>query len=83
MNKEVLRRINEGRSIIRAIRMKEGNWIGQILRRNCLQKLLIEGKIEGRRGRGRRRYDVLTDLMMERSCEQLKKAAQDVRVQFS
>ena len=38
-NEEVLRIINEERSIIRTIRKKTTNWIGHILRRNCLQKL--------------------------------------------
>ena len=42
-NEEVLRRVNENRSIIRAIRKKQASCIGHILRRNCLQKLLIEG----------------------------------------
>jgi hypothetical protein len=27
---------------------KKANWIGHILRRNCLLKHVIEGKIEGR-----------------------------------
>ena len=27
---------------------EEGNWIGQILRRNCLLKHVVEGNIEGR-----------------------------------
>jgi len=39
--------------------MSKANWIGHILRRNCLIKHVIEGKLEGRidvKGRqGRRR----------------------------
>jgi hypothetical protein len=42
------------------------NWIGNILRRNCFLKHLIEGKIEGRikvtGRRGRRRVQLLDDL---------------------
>lgn len=39
------------------------------MRRNCLDKLLIDGKVDGRRGRGRSRYDVLADLVMGRNYE--------------
>jgi hypothetical protein len=43
-----------------------GNWIGHILRRNCLLKEVIEGKIQGQkevtRRRGRRRKKLLDDL---------------------
>jgi len=41
------------------IRKQKANWIGHILRRNCLLKQVIEGKIKGEmevaRRRGRRR----------------------------
>jgi hypothetical protein len=43
----------------------EGRTIGLIfflLRRKCLVKYLIEGKIEGKRGRGRRRKPLLDEL---------------------
>jgi hypothetical protein len=38
---------------------KGANWIGHILRRNCLLKHVTEGKIEGRRRRERRRKQLL------------------------
>ena len=42
------------------------NWIGHILRRNCLLKQVIEGKMKGEmevtRRRGRRRKMLLDDL---------------------
>ena len=41
--KEVLRRMNEVRSTMKAIRKQKAKWIEHILKRNCLQKLLIEG----------------------------------------
>jgi hypothetical protein len=47
-------------------RKEEANWIGHILRRDCLLKHVIEGKIEGRTEmtgrRGRRRKQQLDDL---------------------
>jgi hypothetical protein len=47
-NEEVLRRVKEERNILHAVKRRKTNWIGHILRRNCLLKHVIEGKIEGR-----------------------------------
>jgi len=44
-NEEVLLRVNEQRNILQEIRKQKAKWIGQILRRNCLLKQVIEGKI--------------------------------------
>ena len=46
-NEEVLPRVNEQRNILREIRKRQANWIGHILRRNCLLKRVIEGKKKG------------------------------------
>ena len=58
-NEEVLLCVNEQRNILREIRKRKAKWIGHILRRNCLLKQVIEGKIKGEkdvtRRRGRRR----------------------------
>ena len=55
---EVLFRVNEQRNILHEIRKPKANWIGHILRRNCLVKQIIERKIKGQievtRRRGRR-----------------------------
>ena len=50
--KSIIRRdvyiyINEQRNILHEIRKREANWIGHILRRNCLLQQVIEGKIKG------------------------------------
>jgi hypothetical protein len=45
---EVLHIVKEERNIIPTIKRRKANWIGHILRRNCLLKHVIEGKIEGR-----------------------------------
>jgi len=47
-NEEVLLRVNEQRNILQEMRKWKANWIGHILRRNCLLKQVIEGKIKGR-----------------------------------
>ena len=44
---EVLLRVNEQRNILHEIRNRKANWIGHILRRNCLLQQVIEGKIKG------------------------------------
>jgi len=40
-NKEVLLTVNEQRSILHEIRKRNANWVGHILRRNCLLKHVI------------------------------------------
>jgi hypothetical protein len=69
-NEEVLLRVKEQRKILHEIRKRKANWIGHILRRNCLLQRVTEGKIEGEievTGRqGRRRRKLLDDLKKRR-----------------
>ena len=78
-NEEVLLRVNEQRNILHEIRKRKANWIGHILRRNCLPKQVIEGKIKGEmevtRRRGRRRRKLLDDLKYRRGYSHLKEEA--------
>jgi hypothetical protein len=77
-NEEVLHRVKEERNIIHTIKRRKANWIGHILRRNCLLKHVIEGKLEGRKGiRGRRRKQLLDDLKEKRRYWKLKEEALD------
>ena len=46
-NEEVLLRVKEQRNILHEIRKRKANWVGHILRRNCLLQRVIEGKIKG------------------------------------
>jgi len=48
-NEEVLLRIKKQRNILYEISKRKANWIGHILRRNCLLQRVIEGKIKGDR----------------------------------
>jgi hypothetical protein len=63
------------------IRKLKANWIGHILRRNCLLQQVIEGKIKWRikvKGRrGRRRRKLLYDLKERRRYSHLKEEALD------
>ena len=47
-NEEILLRVKEERNILHEIRKRKANWIGDILRRNCLLQRFTEGKIQGR-----------------------------------
>lgn len=42
----VLHRDNEERNVLHKIKRRKANWIGQVLRGNCLGKHVIEEKIE-------------------------------------
>jgi hypothetical protein len=46
-NEEVLLRAKEQRNILHEISKRNTNWLGHILRRNCLLQQVIEGKIKG------------------------------------
>ena len=74
-NEEVLLRVKEQRNILHEIRKRKSNWIGHILRRNCLPQRVIEGKIkegiEVTGGRARRRRKLLDDLKERRKEEAL------------
>ena len=78
-NEEVLLRVKEQRNILHEISKRKANWIGHILRRNCLLQRVIEGKIKGgievTGRRRRRRRKLLDDLKERRGCSHLKKKA--------
>ena len=44
---EVLLRVKEQRNILHEISKRKANWIGHILRRNCLLQRIIEGEVKG------------------------------------
>jgi hypothetical protein len=80
-NEEVLLRVKEQRKILHEISKRKANWIGHILRRNCLLQRIIEGKIKGgievTGRRGRRRRKLLDDLKERRRHSHLKEEALD------
>jgi hypothetical protein len=77
-NEEVLLRSNEQRNILYEIRKWKANWIGHILRRNCLLQRVIEGNI-GRAGEIEvtGRPCRLEDLTKRRGYSHLKEGALD------
>jgi hypothetical protein len=80
-NEEVLHRVKEQRNIVHTIKRRKANWIGHILRRNCLLKHVIGGKLERRiemtGRRGRRRKQLLDDLKEKRRYWKWKEEALD------
>ena len=80
-NEEILLRVKEQRNILHEISKRKANWIGHILRRNCLLQRVIEGKIKGRKEvtgrRGKRRRKLLDDLKERRGYSHLKEEALD------
>ena len=78
---QTLFRVKEQRNILHEISKGKANWIGQILRRNCLLQRVIEGKIEGgievTGRRGRRRRKLLDDFKGRRGYSHLTEEALD------
>jgi hypothetical protein len=81
LRNEVLHRVRVERNILHAIERRKVKWIGHVLRRNCLLKHVIEGKIERRIEmnvrRGRRRKQLLEDRKETRGWCILKEQAVD------
>jgi hypothetical protein len=69
-NEEVLQRVKDERNILQTIKRRKTNWIGHILRNNCLIQHVIKGKIGERTEvmgrRGRRRKQLLDSLKEKR-----------------
>ena len=64
-NQEVLERIGK-KTLLNNILRSKVNWIGHILRRNCLLHDTIEGQMTEEKGIGRRRTQLLDDLRNRR-----------------
>jgi hypothetical protein len=65
----VLHTVKEERNIIQTINTRKANWIGHILRKNCLLKHIIKGNMEGGievTGRQERRRKQLLDYLKEK-----------------
>ena len=80
-NEEVLLRVKEQMNILHEINKRKADWIGHILRRNCLLQRVVERKVKegievtGRRGRRRRK--LLDGLEERRGYCHLKEEALD------
>jgi hypothetical protein len=80
-NEEVLLTVKGQRNILHEISIWKANWIGHILRRNCILQQVIEGKMKGRievtGRRGKRHRKLLDDLKERRGYSHLNEQALD------
>src|SRR6476619_1071997 len=64
-NEQVLSSMNEKRSVIKTIWDRKKNWIGHVVRGDSLIKLMLEGRMEGKRPRGRPRMGMIDNVLDE------------------
>jgi hypothetical protein len=65
-NEEVLHGVKEEKNILQTANRRKANWIGHILRGNCLLKHVIGGMIEVT-GRRARKHKQLPDYLKEKT----------------
>ena len=75
-NEEVLERVRIDRELLNALRIRKKRWIGHVLRGNGMLKEIIQGRMEGKRTRGRPRFGMLSDLITS-SYGEMKREAED------
>ena len=71
-NKEVLECIGEKRTLLNNIPCRKANWIGHILRKNCLHRDAIERQMTEVKLVGRRTTQLLDDLRNRRRYWELR-----------
>jgi hypothetical protein len=75
-NEEVLAAVGEERCFVQATVKRKKNWIGYVVRGNSLLKLVLEGRMVGKKPRGRPRMGMIDDLK-EGSYTEMKRRAED------
>ena len=66
--------------MLELIRKRERSWLGHWLRRNCLLKDALECMINGKKIRGRRRYQMIDNIMINGLYEDTKGKAYNVMI---
>ena len=72
----VLERVREGRTMLELIKQRKRNWLGHWLRRNCLLKDALEGMVNGKTVRGRIRYQMIGNTIVNELYEDTKRKAE-------
>ena len=62
-NEEVLRRVQEKRTLLQTIKKRKCTFFGHVVRNDGLQRHLLEGRVEGARQKGRPRRQWTTDIL--------------------
>ena len=78
-NEEVLRLADTKRSLFQTVEQRKLSFFGHIMRRDSLQRNLLEGMVEGKRGRGRPRLQWSDNILQWAGLnfEQCKRMAQN------
>ena len=76
-NEEVLKRAGEKRELVEMIVKRKKNWIGHVMRGEGLLREVMEGKMFGKRGRGRPRIGMLSVLLEGDKFHKMKRRAED------
>src|SRR6218665_719463 len=76
-NEKVLQVVQEERSLMDVIWRRKKNWIGHILRGESLLREVTEGRIIGKRPRGKKRLGTLNEFLKESSHAELKRKAEN------
>ena len=74
-NSEVLNWVNENRCIISTISQRKCRWRGHVLRHDVLLRDVLEGRMTGKRTRGRKRLQLMSNIC--EGYEIAKKRAED------
>ena len=75
-NQAVLERLGVQRELLHLIARRKHRWLGHILRGEGMLVALLEGRVEGKTTRGRRRLNMLSDLDGRDTYARTKKKAQ-------
>jgi len=75
-NAEVLNLIKEKKCLLSEIRKRKRRWIGDILRHENMLRTVLEGRMKGKRPRGRKIIKMLDDIM-NGTYSQMKRRAED------
>src|SRR6476661_8698395 len=62
-NEQVLSSMNEKRSLMKTIWVRKKNWSGHVARGDGLMKLVLEGRMEGKRSSERPRMGMINDVL--------------------
>ena len=76
-NVEVLARVEESRTLMNDIRKRKRKWVGHLLRHEGQLRDVLEGRMEGKQPRGRKRMMMLDEIKGEKSYCEIKRQAED------
>ena len=76
-NQEVLKRVDEERTLLHMIDRRKHRWLGHVIRGEGLLLTVIEGRMVGKKTRGRRRLNMLSDMVGGTPYVQTKRKAEN------